>query len=209
MKDEAYNILRKWIMIGKLEPGAKLRNQDLSDTLGISRTPIREALLQLENDGLVVTKANRWTLVAPIDLESAKNIYSIVWSLESLALEQAFPRFSQADLEGLELLNEQLIKTMKVGDKIKALEIDNAFHDKIIEISNNSELPKLLASLKIKIQRIEIHYFSQNYARYASYNEHLQIIDTIKKQDLDSALQAIQNNWKNSLKRIQQSTYPE
>ncbi|MEW9501719.1 GntR family transcriptional regulator [Jeotgalibacillus marinus] len=206
MKDEAYNILRKWIMIGKLEPGAKLRNQDLSDTLGISRTPVREALLQLENDGLVVTKANRWTLVAPIDLESAKNIYSIVWSLESLALEQAFPRFSQADLEGLELLNEQLNKTMKVGDKIKALEIDNAFHDKIIEISNNSELPKLLASLKIKIQRIEIHYFSQNYARYATYNEHLQIIDTIKKQDLNSALQAIQNNWKNSLKRIQQST---
>ena len=209
MKDEAYNILRKWIMIGKLEPGAKLRNQDLSDTLGISRTPVREALLQLENEGLVVTKANRWTLVAPIDLESAKNIYSIVWSLESLALEQAFPRFSQADLEGLELLNEQLNKTMKVGENIKALEIDNAFHDKIIEISNNSELPKLLASLKIKIQRIEIHYFSQNYARHASYNEHSQILDTIKKQDLDSALQAIQNNWKNSLKRIQQSTYPE
>lgn len=91
MKDEVYNRLREWIITGELEPGAKLRDQDLSETLGISRTPIREALLRLENDGLVVTKANRWTLVAPIDLEEAESIYSIVWTLESLAMEQALP----------------------------------------------------------------------------------------------------------------------
>ncbi|MCI3195108.1 GntR family transcriptional regulator [Bacillus sp. HU-1818] len=203
MKDEVYNTLRDWIITGKLEPGAKLRDQDLSETLGISRTPIREALLKLENDGLVVTKANRWTLVSPIDLNDAYNIYSIVWTLESLAMEKAFPHMTSADLEELEQLNEHLHHAMESGDRFTALEADNAFHDKIIQLSNNSELQKMLISLKTKIQRIEMYYFSQNDAMHTSYNEHLQIIDAIRNQKINLAIKAIKANWKNSLDHIQ------
>nr|WP_061572240.1 GntR family transcriptional regulator [Bacillus atrophaeus] len=203
MKDEVYNTLRDWIITGKLEPGAKLRDQDLSETLGISRTPIREALLKLENDGLVVTKANRWTLVSPIDLKDAENIYSIVWTLESLAMEKAFPHMTSADLEELEQLNEHLHRAMGSGDRFTAFEADNAFHDKIIQLSNNSELQKMLISLKTKIQRIEMYYFSQNDAMHTSYNEHLQIIDAIRNQKINLAIKAIKANWKNSLDHIQ------
>ncbi|MGM0860748.1 MAG: GntR family transcriptional regulator [Bacillota bacterium] len=203
MKDEVYNTLRDWIITGKLEPGAKLRDQDLSETLGISRTPIREALLKLENDGLVVTKANRWTLVSPIDLKDAENIYSIVWTLESLAMEKAFPHMTSADLEELEQLNEHLNHAMESGDRFTAFEADNAFHDKIIQLSNNSELQKMLISLKTKIQRIEMYYFSQNDAMHTSYNEHLQIIDAIRNQKINLAIKAIKANWKNSLDHIQ------
>lgn len=76
MRDEVYRTLRNWIITGKLKPETKLKDKDLSETLGISRTPIREALLRLEDDGLVITKANRWTLVAPIELKEAENLYS-------------------------------------------------------------------------------------------------------------------------------------
>ncbi|WP_423055737.1 GntR family transcriptional regulator [Bacillus atrophaeus] len=203
MKDEVYNTLRDWIITGKLEPGAKLRDQDLSETLGISRTPIREALLKLENDGFVVTKANRWTLVSPIDVKDAENIYSIVWTLESLAMEKAFPHMTSADLEELEQLNEHLHHAKGSGDRFTALEADNAFHDKIIQLSNNSELQKMLISLKTKIQRIEMYYFSQNDAMHTSYNEHLQIIDAIRNQKINLAIKAIKANWKNSLDHIQ------
>lgn len=202
MKDEVYNKLRNWIIIGKLEPGTKLRDQDLSDTLGISRTPIREALLRLENDGLVVTKANRWTLVSPIDLAEAESIYSIVWTLESLAVENAFHHITSTDIEKLEQLNEDLNKTMKTGNQFAALEADNAFHDKIVELSQNLELPKLLANLKVKIQRIEIRYFSNTDSMHASYIEHQQIIEAFKENDLNRAVEALKANWKNSLERI-------
>ena len=66
VKDEAYNLLAQRIINGELKPCERLRVQELSDDLGISRTPVREALLQLESEGLVMTKANRWTIVSPI-----------------------------------------------------------------------------------------------------------------------------------------------
>lgn len=90
VRKEAYHLLRDWIVKGKLEPGQKLRDKELAERLGVSRTPIREALLRLEDEGLVQTKANSTTLVAPLDLHNALNLYSIVWTLEGLAMKQAF-----------------------------------------------------------------------------------------------------------------------
>lgn len=203
MKDEAYNQLRMWIITGKLQPGTKLRDQDLSDTLGISRTPIREALLRLENDGLVVTKANRWTLVSPLDLKEADDIYSIVWTLESLALEQAFPNITSKDIKDLEKLNENLNDMLKSGEQIEIIQADNEFHSKILQLSNNKELPKLLSTLKLRIQRIEMHYFRE-VNKNASYVEHSDLIDLIKNKELALAKQSIRANWKNSLDRVGQ-----
>jgi len=202
MKDEAYNELRNWIITGKLQPGTQLRDQDLSETLGISRTPIREAILRLENDGLVVTKANRWTIVSPIDLEEAENIYTIVWTLETLALSLAFPHFTSKDISELEQYNENVNKIIKTGTQIEKLQADNEFHNKIIELSNNTELPKLLYNLKLRIQRIEIHYFSEEDSMQTTYSEHQRIIEHLKRQELDLALEALRENWKNSLNSI-------
>lgn len=181
MRDEVYRTLRNWIITGKLKPETKLKDKDLSETLGISRTPIREALLRLEDDGLVITKANRWTLVAPIELKEAENLYSIVWTLEKLALQQALPRMDDAVIQELKQLNENLLQTMKDGDKMAVLEADNAFHHHIILLADNAELHKLLVSLKVKIQRLEIRYFSESGALNRSYNEHSDIIHALEQ----------------------------
>lgn len=206
MRDQVYDILQEWIMIGKLEPGAKLRDQELSDLLGISRTPIREALLKLEDDGLVVTKANRWTLVSPIDMKEAEDIYLIVEALETLAIEQGMQHLSKVDIEELENLNENFKKALELGDKVAVFRADNEFHDKIVKLSNNIELSKLLTNLKIKIQRMEIHYFIQTNNSQESYNEHIEIISALKENDLPLVKDRIQSNWKNSLSRIQEKS---
>lgn len=204
MKDEAYQKLRKWIISGELAPGTKLRDKELSETMGISRTPIREALLMLENDGLVETKANRWTLVSFIDLNKAEETYAIVWTLECLAMELAFESFTDADIKELEKLNENLNALIKNEDRTSALEADNAFHDKIIRMSKNEELQKLLVNLKLKIQRIESHYFDQKEFMQTSYMEHNQIINFIRKKELKSAEETLKANWKNSLNRLRE-----
>ncbi|WP_259424827.1 GntR family transcriptional regulator [Bacillus velezensis] len=203
MRDEVYRTLRNWIITGKLKPETKLKDKDLSETLGISRTPIREALLRLEDDGLVITKANRWTLVAPIELKEAENLYSIVWTLEKLALQQALPHVDDAVIQELKQLNENLLQIMKDGDKLAILEADNAFHHRIILLADNAELHKLLVSLKVKIQRMEIRYFSENGALNRSYNEHSDIIHALEQQDAAAAFTALEANWKNSLERLQ------
>lgn len=204
MRDEAYEILQEWIMTGKLKPGTQLRDQELSDMLGISRTPIREALLRLEDDGLIVTQANRWTLVAPINLEEAENIYSIVKVLETLALEQGIHNVTDEVLEELDAINEKFKEKLKQADKIAAFQADNEFHERIVRMSQNLELPRLLNTLKIKVQRMEIHYFSIVNNSFESYNEHKKIIDALKDRDLAQSIEAIKANWENSLSRIQQ-----
>src|SRR5579872_1685527 len=90
VRQEAYAKLRNWILDGTLAPGSQLRDKELAVELGVSRTPIREALLRLEDEGLVKTKPNSSTLVSSIDFHNAFHHYSIVWTLEALALSQAF-----------------------------------------------------------------------------------------------------------------------
>lgn len=199
MRDEVYDILREWIMIGELEPGEKLRDQELSDMLGISRTPVREALLRLEDDGLVVTKANRWTLVSPIDLKEAENIFSIVKVLECLAVEQGFQHLTEKDLSELETLNEHFKKEMELGNILEAFQADNEFHDKIVQSANNDELSNILANLRVRIRRMEKYFFSNS---EESYNEHQQIIYALKDNDPQLVKEAIEVNWDNSLIRI-------
>lgn len=203
MRDEAYNILQEWIMTGKLKPGEKLRDQELSDMLGISRTPIRESLLRLEDEGLVVTQANRWTLVAPINLGEAEDIYSIVKVLESLALEQGINNCTDEDIQKLELINERFKVNLEQGDKKAAFQADNEFHNQIVKLSKSQELPRLLNTLKVKIQRMEIHYFSVANNSLESYYEHKQIIKALNIKNLKKAISTIKANWENSLFRIQ------
>src|SRR5699024_618422 len=115
MKDEAYHKIRSWIISGNLKSGTRLRDQELSEMLGISRTPIREALLMLENEGFVETKANRWTIVSSIDLDKAKENYILVWNLECLALNLAFEKFTEKDINELKNINEELNNLLTNG----------------------------------------------------------------------------------------------
>src|SRR5690625_3817462 len=199
MREEVYDILRDWIMMGELEPGEKLRDQELSELLGISRTPVREALLKLEDDGFVVTKANRWTLVSPIDLKDAESIFPIVKTLESLAIKEGFERITNQDIETLERTNEEFKIEMEKENILETFQVDNKFHDKIVQSSNNYELSNILTNLRVKIRRLEIHFFCNS---EESYIEHQKIIQALKEKDLASTLKAINLNWDNSLIRI-------
>jgi DNA-binding GntR family transcriptional regulator len=89
VKDEVYAALLEWIVDGTLGPGERVRDKELAEALGVSRTPVREALQRLEDAGLVETSASRWTRVASLDVAQAEQVYPVVWSLETLAVELA------------------------------------------------------------------------------------------------------------------------
>src|SRR5438067_10360445 len=88
-RDEAYERIRDWIIDGTLRPDEILRDHDIAQSLGVSRTPVREALRRLEDEGFVETALNRWTRVAPLDLLKAIETYSVIAALEASALESA------------------------------------------------------------------------------------------------------------------------
>ncbi len=202
VRDEAYLLIRDMIVEGKLEPGKKLRDKELAEELGVSRTPVREALLRLENEGLVQTKANSSTLVAPLDFKDAFHLYSLVWTLELLALEQGFSNYKKEDIEKMAEANEAMLVAMETHDSLEAVKADTEFHDVMIQLAENPELSQIVATLKQKLKRIDLYYFEKKVDAQQSYKEHKKIISALKKKNFLEAKNALETNWKASFTRI-------
>lgn len=202
VREEAYLQLRNSIIEGSLKPGEQLRDKELAEKLGVSRTPIREALLRLEDEGLVQTKPNCSTLVSPLDFQSASHLYAIVSSLEQLALTQAFPSIRTDHIEAMERANQHFLHALQTRHLLSALNGDYDFHCVYIKLSHNKELEQILLRLKQKLKRLDIYYYEHVPNANSSHDEHTHIIDALKHNDLAQALRAVENNWKESSKRI-------
>ncbi len=202
VRHQAYIKLRNWILEGTLAPGVQLRDKDLAEQLGVSRTPVREALLRLEDEGLVKTKPNCSTLVSSIDFHSAFHLYSIVWTLEKLALSQSFGFITEDHIKAMIEANERFLQKMKIKDRLAALDADHDFHSIYIRLSQNQELEKMVSEIKTKLKRLDLYYFDKVKDAALSYEEHKQIIAAFKQKDLSLAINAVENNWKNSFSRF-------
>ncbi len=202
VRHEAYLKLRDWILEGTFPPGMKLRDKDLAEGLGVSRTPVREALLRLEDEGLVQTKPNRSTHVTPIDFHNASHLYSIVWALEELALSQAFGSITEKHLQVMAEANERFLKKLKARDRMAALQADIDFHSVYIKLAQNQELEQIISEIKYKLKRLDLYYFDKIQDAALSYDEHRKIIEALRKKNLPQAMSAVECNWKNSFSRF-------
>ncbi len=193
--------LRRWILDGDLLPGEVIRDLALAQQLGVSRTPVREALLCLEAEGLVETSRNRWTRVTPISIEAAEEIYPIVEALEGLALRTQAPLGPElaSILRGA---NRKLAKAISGKNALAAVDTDADFHRSIVAGSNNSELIATAESLAKKLRRIELAYFSRFPMARASVAEHDQVVAAVERNDVCAAVAALSANWRNSLQRL-------
>jgi DNA-binding GntR family transcriptional regulator len=201
-REDAYDKLRAWIIDGTLKPEEGLNDREIGAALGVSRTPVREALRRLEDEGLVVTALNRWTRVAPLDLTRTVESYPIIEALEILALEQAFPSLTLEDLKGLEEIN--LAMRSAADDRLASAAViaDEKFHELWIRHSRNGELLLVLRQLKSRLRRVELAYFDATPRVRDSFREHLAIIKALRERSLPRACQALRRNWAGSLERI-------
>ncbi|MGD2168688.1 MAG: GntR family transcriptional regulator [Chlamydiota bacterium] len=203
VREEAYLKIRNWILEGALAPKEKLRDKELAAELGVSRTPVREALLRLEEEGFVQTKPNSSTFVSSIDFHNAFHLYSIVWTLEKLALNQAFGSITEFHIQNMMQANEEFLKQMQVNNRLKALDADYDFHATYVKLSENAELEKMISEIKRKLKRLDLYYFDKVNNAELSYEEHKHIIEALQKKDLNAALSAVEKNWKSSFARFE------
>lgn len=202
-REEVYEQVRNWIVEGVLKPGEMVRDMELAESLGVSRTPVREALRRLEDEGLIETAKHKWTRVALLDPQQADELYGIVQRLEAYALELAQPKLTQADFTILEAINAKLSEAIERHDAKAALEADNAFHQVWIDRSGNQELAQILADLKVKLRRLELAHFDSKDA-VESVEEHSFIIQSLRAGNSSKALRAIQSNWEGATDRFAQ-----
>lgn len=201
MRDQICETIRGWIVDGTLRPEEKVSDLDLAGRLGVSRTPVREALQRLEQEGLVRTAPNRWTRISPLRIADAMHLYPIVAALECLAARTALPRFTGAELRTMERANLALARALNARDAAAAARADREFHAALARASGNPELVDMLDGLKMKMRRLEIAFFHANLGR-ESLSEHRQIIRALRERDVERASRGIETNWTHGLARL-------
>lgn len=202
LRDVVFNTLREAILKGELEPGERLMEIALAQKLGVSRTPIREAIRKLELEGLVVMAPRKGAEVAEITLKDLRDVLEVRKNLEELAVELACKKATEADIEEMKAAHEEFIKTLSQKDLTVIAEADVKFHDVIYKITGNKRLIQILNNLREQMYRYRLEYIKDEKKRMIVTDEHLQIIEAIEGKNVDSAKNYIQVHIINQEKTI-------
>ncbi len=194
LRDDVYSRLRSAIVDGTLSPGEKLKDTELEGWLGVSRTPIREAIQRLERDGLVETRPNKSTLVSPFDPAATENARNVVASLHELATRLALPRLVPSDFKSLEDAHSAFETALDRDDAEAALQADDRFHAVFVRASGNELIADLLDQVTPTLRRVERLRFSSTAAR-ESVKHHARILQAARKGDTRAAIEATRENW--------------
>lgn len=191
LSSRAYELLKKKIIRCELKPGQRLVERDLVDDLGISRTPIREALTKLEREGLINTIPRRGCYVREFSLEEMDELYEVRLALEALAVRLAAKNATSSEITRISRLWKNVPKEMAPGDIDLVLAADEQFHEMLAEASHNQTLLHFLRSLNDKIRMIRRVDFSRPKRLLFTHDEHMAILKGIMKRDPDEAEQKI------------------
>ena len=194
LRDQAYVRLRDAILDGTLEPGEQLKDAEIAEWLGLSRTPIREALARLEEYGLVETAPNRYTRVTPLSAGDARDAFTVVAALHSLAASLGVPRVAEWELATMRKANEDFAAALRTADVDRALAADDRFHGVLVQASANREIARSLERLMPKVRRLERARFGSLAGR-RSVEQHDQIVVLCASGQAEAAALAVRENW--------------
>ena len=191
LRDVVFNTLREAILKGDLKPGERLMELQLASKLGVSRTPIREAIRMLEQEGLAVTTPRKGAEVAKMTLKDMEDVLKIRDALDELAVRIACQKISDEQLKQLEDMKELFEKSTQTGNVKKIAEADVTFHDVIYEATGNPKLVTLLNNLREQVYRYRVEYIKdpKNYPTLIA--EHEAILESLKNRDVKNAVEAM------------------
>jgi DNA-binding GntR family transcriptional regulator len=186
--------IRDAIIDGTLQPGERLLDGELSAWLGVSRTPIREALARLEAAGLVETKPGRYTIVSPIDPRTVADAQAVTAAMNELAVRTAVPFLTGSDLVAMRAANDDFEAALKAGDVVAAIAADDAFHRVPVDRAGNEAVRAVLDQYTPVLRRVERIRFASLSGR-ESVAQHARIIDLAEAGDADAAALEARRNW--------------
>jgi len=180
------------IIRGEIEPGQKLKDSELAEDLGVSRTPVREALLRLEREGFISSQKHLGFSVKRLQESEIREVYPLVRLLECSALDSApTPR-----IERLERLKEIGISLRLEGsDPLRRIELDSSWHRTLIEECGNQHLLRVLADLKRILLRYEYSFMQDENLVAESIGEHQAIALSMEREDRQEALRLLGAHW--------------
>ena len=202
LRDVVFRTLRQAILTGEMKPGERLLEIHLANRLGVSRTPIREAIRMLELEGLVVMVPRRGAQVAQITEKSMTDVLEVRCALDELAVDLACNRISREEQIELELACEAFEKATETKDIHKIAKADVAFHDIIFKAAGNPRLTQMINNLAEQMYRYRFEYIKDDTQHSTLCEEHRMIYESISKHDVKAAKEAIRTHIENQEKSI-------
>ncbi|MBO5281581.1 MAG: GntR family transcriptional regulator [Lachnospiraceae bacterium] len=202
LRDVVFNTLRQAILTGELKPGERLMEIHLANKLGVSRTPIREAIRKLELEGLVTMIPRRGAEVAQITEKSMTDVLEVRRALDALCAELACERITEAETEQLHRACEAFEAAVKTRDLKKIARADVQLHDIIVQATGNQRLVQLVNNLSEQMYRYRFEYIKDASQHQRLIEEHRIIYESIVKKDRETASQAARVHIDNQKKAI-------
>ncbi len=197
LRDVVFNTLRQAILKGELAPGERLMEIQLAEKLGVSRTPIREAIRKLELEGLVLMIPRKGAEVARISEKSLRDVLEVRRSLEELAIELACERMTQEELKELEEAQKKFGDAIETGDAMAIAETDEHYHDLIYQGTGNDKLVQILNNLREQMYRYRLEYIKDKDKRQILLLEHDHILKALQGRNISEAKMAVREHIDN------------
>jgi DNA-binding GntR family transcriptional regulator len=197
---QVYGEIRQLIERGELAPAARVRDAELAGRLGVSRTPVREALLRLALEGLLDADTGRGFRVRQLDRSELRDVGAILAELEPLALRGA-GEFPAERLERLGEIARQLEQTR--GDIGRAVELDEAWHELLLEGCPNRRLRELIATLRQVPRRYAYAYLREAGRVSLSTLHHTRLLAALRAGDLEAAVRLLERRWRRGIEEME------
>lgn len=202
LRDVVFKTLRQAILKGDMEPGERLMEITLANKLGVSRTPIREAIRKLELEGLVHMVPRKGAVVASISEKDMRDVLEVRVTLEELAVKLAIQNMEESDIDLLKRTARNFESAVIARDIVDIVEADVMFHDVIYNKTNNGRLIQIINNLREQMYRYRLEYVKDARTHSILISEHQDIIAALEKRDVDEAKNAVRQHIVNQEKGI-------
>ena len=202
LRDVVFNTLRQAILRGELKPGERLMEIQLANKLGVSRTPIREAIRKLELEGLVLMIPRKGAEVAEITEKSLRDVLEVRRALEELSVQLACEKITKEEIRELERVAKEFQQVVKSSDITEIAEVDVRFHDIIYTATDNQKLIQLLNNLREQMYRYRVEYLKRDGVFPQLIAEHEAIIRHIENNEKEKATEVMSRHIDNQVEAV-------
>jgi DNA-binding GntR family transcriptional regulator len=199
LRDDVHRAILERLIAGSYAPGARLKDTVLAYDLGVSRTPVREALMRLQAEGFLTADMGRGFRVRPLTTTDAQDAYPVLWTLEQLAIRSTGP-LSPDSLGTLDALNGELGRTATDWDR--QLEIDARWHDELLSTCPNARLLSSLATLRAVAHRYERALLRHADTASVLARDHREIIQALGTSNVGTAAAILERHWRWRMERV-------
>lgn len=195
LREMVFESLREAIILGRLKPGERLMEIQLAEEMGVSRTPVREAIRKLELEGFVVMVPRKGAYVAGVSVKDIADVFEVRQALEGLAAALAADRITEEEMEELEKV---ILQISGEEDILTVVKGDHEFHELIYRASRNQRLTQIITHLSEQINRFRLTSLSVPGRLKIAVGEHKKIIEAICGRDVDLAFKLASEHMENA-----------